>query len=186
MKNLRNIINNVFFVIALAALSGIVLFGNPQASYAQGHNNRQHGEILDARYGHNHYYPARGSAIATLPRNHRVITFKGAPYHYYRGIWYRADGPRFFVIAPPIGLFIPFLPPYYETIWVGRVPYYYSNEVYYVSTANGYEVVAPPPASSISQPSPSAPPVTSVEKLFIYPRNGQNEQMHSLLASINT
>jgi hypothetical protein len=176
MKNIRNIINSVLVVIVLAVLSGIVLFGNPQALYAQGHNRHQ-GEFLDARHGHNQYYPARGSAIASLPRDHRVVTFRGAPYHYYRGTWYRADGPRFFVIAPPIGLFIPFLPPYYETIWVGSVPYYYANEVYYVSTTNGYEVVAPPPAASISQPPPSsAPPVTSGEKLFIYPRNGQNEQ----------
>lgn len=174
MKNLRNIMNSVLVAVVVAALAGIILFGNPQAVYAQGHS-RQHGEFLDARHGHNHFYPARGNGIGTLPRDHRVATFRGAPYHFYRGSWYRADGPRFFVVAPPFGLIIPFLPPFYETIWVGRIPYYYANEVYYVSTANGYEVVAPPPASSISQVQ-TAPPVTSAEKLFIYPRNGQNEQ----------
>jgi hypothetical protein len=175
MKNLHNIMNSVFLVIVLAALSGIILLANPQTVYAQGHGRQHGGEFFDARHGHNHYYPARGSVITTLPRDHRIVTFRGSPYHYYRGSWYRSEGPRFFVVAPPIGLFIPFLPPYYETIWVGRIPYYYANDVYYVSTANGYEVVAPPPASSISQAQP-APPVAAADKLYIYPRSGQNEQ----------
>jgi len=73
---------------------------------------------------------------------------------------------------PPIGLFVPFLPPYYSTIRLGGIPYYYANEVYYAHSGDGYVVVGPP-KEEVSQELPPA------EKMFIYPRQGQSEQVQA-------
>jgi hypothetical protein len=69
------------------------------------------------------------------------VFYHNTRYHFQGGVWYRPEGRRFLVVAPPIGLFIPFLPPFYSTIWFGGIPYYYANEVYYTQTVGGYAVV---------------------------------------------
>jgi hypothetical protein len=77
------------------------------------------------------------------------------------------------VVAPPVGLFVPFLPSFYTTVWFHGTPYYYANETYYISTPGGY-VVTQPPQGEVSE----APPESSEameNKLFIYPRKGQSQ-----------
>ena len=74
-------------------------------------------------------------------------------YYSWRGVWYRPEGRRFVVVAPPFGLFVPFLPLAYVTIWMHGIPYYYANEVYYTRTAGGY-VVVDPPQGDVSQTPP--------------------------------
>lgn len=125
-------------------------------------------EFRDTRYHHDRVYPLRGYAVRALPRNHRVVVHGGTRYYFHGGVWYRSFGPRFTVIAPPIGLFVPFLPPYYATIWVSGRPYYYANEIYYSHRGDGYVVVEPP-----SEPVSQAPP--PADQLFIYPRHNQSE-----------
>jgi hypothetical protein len=80
---------------------------------------------------------------------------------YYGGWWY------------PWAVTIPFLPFYYQTIWVGGYPYYYANGSYYAPTTDGYMMVNPA-QDAVNQIPPSAP---SIEKLFIYPRQGQSEEL---------
>jgi hypothetical protein len=126
----------------------------------------------DSRYHHDRDYPARGQVFRQLPRDHRVVVHGGARYYFSGGAWYRPQGPRFSVIIPPVGLFLPFLPPYYSTIWVRGVPYYYANEVYYGHRGDGYVVVEPPK----EEPSQAPPPA---DQMFIYPRLGQNEQQQA-------
>ena len=109
---------------------------------------------MDARFGHNHYYPSRGYGVRDLPRDRFVVG--GGRYYYSRGIWYAPRGPGFVVVGAPFGLFVPVLPPYYNTVYFGGVPYYYANDTYYqwIPEQNQYEVVQPPGDDSTAQNQP--------------------------------
>jgi hypothetical protein len=174
MKNFQRVKGCITSHVMIAALvSGILMLGFAGFAQAQMRVVR-HGEFLDSHYDHNRYYPARGGYVTVLPRDHRVAVYRGAHYYYAGGIWYRAAGPRFIIVGPPIGLVVPVLPPFYAAIWVGNVPYYYANETYYVQSPGGYMVVdAPPQATVSSQPPPAG------GKIFIYPRKGQSEKQQA-------
>jgi hypothetical protein len=136
------------------------------------------GYVLDARYGHNHYYPPRGYAVSVLPRGYVTVHYHGGPYYYHAGVWYRPYGPRFVVVRPAVGLFVPFLPSFYTTVWFGGVPYYYADDVYYAyRPGRGYEVVNPP-GGAAAQGTTTAPSSTASD-LFIYPKNGQSEEQQA-------
>ncbi len=157
----------------ILAVLVIILLGFTQIAQAQ-ERGSHHQQYRDARYQHNHDYPARGQFIGSLPGGHREIFYRGARYHFNGGVWYRPQGRRFLVVAPPFGLFVPFLPPFYTTIWLGRIPYYYANDVYYTPTVGGYTVVEPP-KGEVSQ----APPAAGQQQtgqMFVYPRQGQSQQ----------
>ncbi len=175
MSYLRN--KNGYFALGLmlALLSGILLFGFTQVAQADERGFR-HNEFMDSHYGHNRSYPSRGQFIQALPSGHRVVFYGNSRYYFHGGVWYRPQGRRFVIAAPPFGMILPFLPPYYATIWVGGLPYYYANEVYYTQGAGGY-VVVEPPKGEVSQAPPSAGAgQMSSDQLFIYPRQGQSEQ----------
>jgi len=130
---------------------------------------------FDARYGHNHYYPAHGFVYGTLPAGAVSVAYGGGNYFFHGGVWFRPYGPRYVVVQPPIGIVLPVLPADYATIWVAGVPYYYADGVYYnVAPGRGYVVVAPPPgAEAAPATAPPAPP--SPDPIF-YPRNGQSAE----------
>jgi hypothetical protein len=119
-------------------------------------------------------FSARGQVFRSLPRESVSVPYRGRPYYYRRGEWYRPYGSRFVVIAPPLGVVVPFLPGFYSTFWFGGVPYYYANDTYYLwrPEVNGYEVTRPP-----ADATPSAPPPADAasSEPFIYPKNGQSE-----------
>jgi len=127
---------------------------------------------LDRRYNHDRYYPRPGHSIIKLPPKHYSIHYHDRDYYYHGGIWYRPVGSSFVVIAPPIGIVVPFLPAFYTTIWFGGIPYYYANDVYYVwdPTRDGYVVTNPPPNID-EQTVPLVP-----DELYIYPKQGQSPQ----------
>jgi len=129
--------------------------------------------VYDDRFHHDHYYPRVGYAVTVLPPGHIALTFRGAPYFFHGGVWYRHSGARFVVVAPPIGIVVPVLPPSYATVVVAGRPYYYANDVYYIEASGGYAVTSAPAgaeetaaqpmvqppaptASASSQPAPSA------------------------------
>lgn len=149
---------------------------------------------LDGRHGHNHYYPARGYVLPALPPGYLDLTFGGGHYFFRSGAWYRAQGPAFVVVRPPVGIRLGILPPSYSTIVIGGVPYYYANGIYYSAVPNTseYAVVDPPPGyeTAIPQPAPAqaqtlpppaaaspqpAPAVSLPQSLFVYPRQGQSK-----------
>ena len=147
-----------------------------------GHNEGRPGYVYDGRYGHNHYYPPRGYAVGALPRGYVTLNYRGGPYFYNQGIWYRRGGAGFVVVRPAIGLFVPVLPGFYTTLWWGGVPYYYADDVYYrYYPSRGYQVVdAPNGDPSTAQPADAAAPAAAPQAdLFIYPKNGQNEEQQS-------
>lgn len=178
MTNLLRTKVNLMFAITLIFLSAIMLISLPRTACAEGHQSH-HGEFYDSRYGHNHYYPARGHYVGALPRGYGAYYHGRYPYYFHGGVWYRPYGPSFLIVAPPLGLVIPFLPPYYATIWVGGVPYYYANDVYYAQSAGGYMVVAPPDGAVTQAPPQPAEASPQAEQLFVYPRKGQSEKQQS-------
>jgi hypothetical protein len=144
---------------------------------------------MDGRFGHNHYYPERGYYFHEIPRDRFVI--RGG-FYYAGGIWYAPRGPGFVVVGAPLGVFVPVLPAFYTTVWFAGVPYYYANDTYYqwVPAQNQYEVVAPPGSENAAQfqadpgqppgpPPGQSPQPTSGDNLFIYPKNGQDEQQQA-------
>jgi hypothetical protein len=169
-------------MLAVASVPALTMAGQGYRGPGPGHDGGRHdaardnrGYVYDGRYGHNHYYPPRGYAVGALPRGYVTVNYRGGPYYYHGGVWYRPYGPRFVVVRPAIGLFVPFLPSFYTTVWFGGVPYYYADDVYYTYRAGrGYEVVDPPGGATAQ--GTTSPPGKSGNDLFIYPKNGQSEE----------
>jgi Family of unknown function (DUF6515) len=124
--------------------------------------------VYDDRFHHNHYYPRVGYSVTVLPAGHIALTFRGSPFFFHSGVWYRRSGPGFVVVRPPIGIVVPILPPGYSTVVAAGVPYYYADDVYYEQAPGGYAVVTPPadvadagyaqaPVAPPAQTAPAAP-----------------------------
>jgi hypothetical protein len=167
-------------LLAVGIVPALAMAGQGNRGYvSHGRNDGPHdsrGYVLDNRYNHNHYYPPRGYAVGGLPRGYVTVNFRGGPYYYHQGVWYRGSGHRFVVVRPAVGLYVPFLPPFYTTVWFGGAPYYYADDVYYAwrPAMRQYVVVDPPGGV---QAGTTAPPADSQSSdLFIYPKNGQNEE----------
>ena len=114
--------------------------------------------VFDHRFNHNHYYPQFGYSIPVLPRGHIALTFRGNPFFFHSGVWYRRGGSGFVVVRPPVGIIVPILPPAYSTVVVGGAPYYYANDVYYVEAPGGYAVAEAPAGVAEAAAAPAAPP----------------------------
>jgi len=170
-------------VVALALVGG--------AAFAEPHEGERH-EHMDARHAHNHAYLDRGVVVHEVPRDARVVRFGHERYWYHGGVWYRAEGPGFVVIAPPVGAVVEVLPPFYTTVMVAGRPYYYANDTYYLysDAAQGFQVVDPPPGVEAAAPMPppgvppgpppgagGAPPAG--DATFVYPRNGQSPEQQA-------
>jgi hypothetical protein len=158
--------------LIIAVFLGIMLFGFTQVASAEARGSGHH-EVVDSRHGHNHAYPARGQHFNRLPSGYRSVVYGHSKYYFHGGVWYRPFGRGFVVDMPPFGIIVPFLPPFYTSLWIGGIPYYYANETYYTQTAGGYMVVEPK-KGQVSE----APPAPAGQ-LFIYPRNGQNDQQQA-------
>jgi hypothetical protein len=165
--------------IVQAVLTALLLSLGQAASAQERHGREaalpRHGAglQLDQRYHHDHYYPPRGYAVAALPAGAVSLSWRGAPYYFHGGVWWRPYGPRFIVAVPPLGIIVPLLPPAYVSLWIGGAPYYYANGVYYAPASGGYAVVTPPPGADGAQPMP--PPKPAPDPI-IYPRNGQSAE----------
>jgi hypothetical protein len=162
-------IRRLAWVFALSAAAAGASINVSAAEARRGDGSSQH---LDARYQHNHYYPARGAAVRELPSERVVVNHGRDRFFVSGGVWYRPYGPRFVVVRPPYHLFVPILPPFYTTLWFGGIPYYYANDTYYVwrDQDNGYETVPPPPnAEDVATQQPTS------DDVFIYPKNGQTQ-----------
>lgn len=188
---LYNLKRNSAIALSIIMLSVISISGFAQAAQHEGSkgsgraptqsakraSSPQQRSFVDSRYNHNQSYPVRGQSLRTLPRDHRAVIHDHSRYYSSHGVWYRHGGRGYVVVAPPIGLFVPFLPLFYTTLWLNGIPYYYANETYYTETPGGY-VVAEPPQGDISQTPPTVDENTE-SKMFIYPRNGQSEKQQA-------
>jgi hypothetical protein len=161
MRIVRSTIAGVFAAAALAAGS---------AAAAERREAVEVHEHVDARHGHDRVYVDRGVTVAAVPRGAVVVRDGPNRYWFHGGVWYRPEGGRFVVIAPPVGVFVPVLPPFYTTLMLGGLAYYYANDAYYVwrEPEHQYEVVDPP---ANVESAAVAPPAS--ESVFIYPNKGQ-------------
>ena len=114
---------------------------------------------------------------AAIPRTtYYSARYYGSAYYYHGGSWYRPYGPRYVVVAPPIGIGISVLPPYYSTVWFGNSAYYYADDTYYTyrPERREYVVTEPPRGEARVEPEPGGSDV-----IFAYPRDGQSEEQES-------
>jgi len=114
--------------------------------------------VFDHRFNHNHYYPQFGYSVPVLPGGHIALTFRGNPFFFHSGVWYRRGGSGFVVVRPPVGIIVPILPSAYSTVVVQGVPYYYANDAYYVEAPGGYAVAEPPAGVDEAAAAPAASP----------------------------
>ena len=165
MRIVRSTIAGVFAAAALAAGS---------AATAERREAVEVHEHVDARHGHDRVYIDRGVTVAAVPRGAVVVRDGPNRYWFHGGVWYRPEGGRFVVIAPPVGVFVPVLPPFYTTLMLGGLAYYYANDAYYVwrEPMRQYEVVSQP-ANVDSAATPAG------ENVFIYPNKGQSQDQQA-------
>jgi hypothetical protein len=149
-----------------------VLHAEPHGRPYPEHAFRGREWAFDDRFHHDHYYPVRGYRVAALPAGAINISWGAGHFWYHGGVWFRPEGRRYVVVAPPIGVIVPVLPPAVVTLWAGPVPYYYANDVYYTAAPGGYQVVDPPPELSAAAAAPSI----ASQDLIVYPRNGQSPE----------
>jgi hypothetical protein len=168
----------VFAMYALAAHGAVEPPQYRQARERAHDNGRGNGgdQRIDSRYNHNRSYPVRGYVAPALPRGYVNVRYRGSPYYYYRGSWYRPYGPRYIVARPPFGIGIAYLPPFYTTVWFGGLPYYYADDTYYMWRPERREyVVTQPPAGEGQVRDRGA----GSDEIFVYPKNGQSEERQS-------
>ncbi|HWZ62074.1 MAG TPA: DUF6515 family protein [Steroidobacteraceae bacterium] len=170
-------------VAACAALIAAGMLALPGAQ-AQDRGFRPGGrapEHMDPRFAHNHYYPNRGAYIGALPGRPFIVNRPGGRFFYSGGVWYAPYGPRFVVVAAPLGVFVPVLPPYYTTVWFGGMPYYYANDTYYTWDAgqNGYVTVDPPGTEQSASTEAPQPPPPQGDDLYVYPQQGQSAEQQA-------
>jgi len=180
------------FAAVTGALSLLITTGALAQQAEHGHGGHAPRETssaahYDARYSHNRYYTTRGVEVGAVPGRSYVVAHGGAHFYYSGGVWYAPYGPRYVVVAPPIGVYVPVLPPFYTTVWFAGVPYYYANDTYYTNAGpQGYEVVDAPadPSTAVQGPQgpayPGAPPPApggshpEGEDIYVYPQSGQS------------
>ena len=166
----------VFAMYALAAHGAAEPRQNRQQREQSRDNDRGRSERVDGRYNHNRSYPVRGYVAPALPRGYVNVRYRGAPYYFYRGSWYRPYGPRYIVARPPIGIGLAILPPFYTTVWFGGVPYYYADDTYYMWRPERREyVVTQPPSGNGEVRAPAA----GSDEVFVYPKNRQSAEQQS-------
>jgi len=104
-------------------------------------------------------------------RNYRV-PYRGQDYFFSGGYWYRPQGPRYIVVAPPYGIRVQYLPDYAREVWVGSALFFLAAGSYYTYEASSqqYVVVEPPPAAPAPQPTPQG----NGYDVVAYPANGQS------------
>jgi hypothetical protein len=163
----------IVFVALALGVAAAASADHPHRNHrGDGHRAQMH---YDGRYQHNRSYPGRGYVYSSLPRGYINVHYHGSPYYYRGGTWYRPYGPRFVVVAPPIGIGVGFLPPYYTTVWFGGIPYYYADQTYYTwQPARREYVVTRPPDEKPAQVGASGN-----DEVFVYPKNGQSEAQQS-------
>ncbi|MGE0478972.1 MAG: DUF6515 family protein [Phycisphaerae bacterium] len=101
--------------------------------------------------------PRYGTVIASLPAQHRRLTYRSRDYYVYDNTYYiaRPEAGRtvYRVCRPPVGVTISFLPEAAITLSFGSRRYYYCDDVYYearpVLFGTEYVVVDPPIGATI-------------------------------------
>lgn len=137
----------------------------PTGSVRYSERDRQ--RVIDRRPGSTTIYdrprpsyvrpPRYGTVIASLPAQHRRLSYRNRDYYVYDNTYYiaRPDAGRtvYRVCRPPVGVTISILPEAAITLSFGSRRYYYCDDVYYearpVLFGTEYVVVDPPIGGTI-------------------------------------
>jgi len=168
--------------LCLAMMAMSTLCALPVMVNAAEHGAPHHGYVLDNRYQHNHYYPPHGASFHAVPPGGARIYYRGSPYFFHGGAWYRPWGGHFMVVAPPFGIGIRMLPPFYTTVWFGGVRYYYADDTYYLwhPDTQEYVVTEPPPGADGAGDANAANYASAASAdLYAYPNRGQNAELQA-------
>lgn len=113
-----------------------------------------------------------GHVIDRFPDQYWRVPYRGNDYFYSGGYWYRPQGPRYIVVAPPYGVRVTYLPDYAREVWVGSALFFLAAGTYYQyqDDSREYVVVNPPVATAPVQDTAQGYDVIA------YPANGQGPQ----------
>lgn len=116
-----------------------------------------------------------GNTLNQVPRGYSRIPWRGQDYYYAEGYWYRPQGERYVVVAPPQGVRVSRLPAYSQELWVGGSLLFLAAGSYYAwqPDSQDYVVVNPPQAQVDSQ---GAPPSGSEYDPVFSPIAGQTPE----------
>jgi len=125
-----------------------VALGTAQADPRDGRAGARGGAGLrhmDARFGHNHYYPSRGMRSVTFPATRTVVNRYDHRTSTSGGIWYEPRGPEICRRRPAGRGVVPVLAALLLDGLLRRLPYYSANETttLWRPIPNQYEVVDP-------------------------------------------
>jgi len=109
--------------------------------------------------------------VNQLPRTHHRVTYRGTPYYFWGGHFYRQSGGLYVGITAPIGAVVPVLPGGFITVGTGPRRYYYYAGVYYRPAQQGYTVVEQPSNIPAVLPAEDDSP-----RIILYPAAGQSEE----------
>ena len=149
--------------------------GNNGGGYNNGHPNDNRWPGRPDGHGNGwgpgpQYRP--GYTVDRFPdRNYRV-PYRGQDYFFSGGYWYRPQGPRYVVVAPPYGIRVHYLPDYAREVWVGGSLLFLAAGAYYAyeQSTQQYVVVQPPTQVPAPQPAPQG----NGYDVVAYPTNGQS------------
>lgn len=97
-----------------------------------------------------------GYTIDRFPGHEYRVPYRGQDFFYSGGYWYRPQGPRYVVVAPPYGIRTRALPDYATRMWIGGAMFFLAAGTYYqyMDDSQDYVVVNPPQGVQASQPQP--------------------------------
>ncbi|MDI2592149.1 glycine zipper family protein [Pseudomonas sp. 681] len=115
-----------------------------------------------------------GQVIDRFPDRNFRVPYRGQDYFFSGGYWYRPQGPRYVVVAPPRGIRVHYMPDYAREVWVGGALLFLAAGSYYAyeESTQDYVVVEPP----VGAPEPQPQPASNGYDVVAYPANGQSPQ----------
>ena len=88
------------------------------------------------RYNHRHVPGLAkgiviGSILTTRPYGYRTVYYDDDPYYYYDGTYYLDSDSGYIVVAPPVGIIVPFYPRGAVQKYINGAIYYEFSGLYY-------------------------------------------------------
>ncbi len=122
-----------------------------------------------------------GYQIDRMPGGYSRVPWHGSDYYYSGGYWYRPQGPRYIVVAPPRGARVRYLPDYAQQVWLGSALFFLAAGTYYTYEQSTQEYVVAEPPQNVepvygpeTMPPPQQP--SNPYDVIAYPANGQTQQ----------
>ena len=112
-----------------------------------------------------------GYEVDRFPDRNWRVPYRGEDYFFSGGYWYRPQGSRYVVVAPPRGIRTSYLPDYAREVWIGGSLFFLAAGAYYLYQEDTQDyVVVDPPAAVPQEPQGNGYDVVA------YPASGQSPQ----------